>query len=297
LPHQRRCNQHTVRAIPIAELADALTESSNLLPAAGVAALVLPIAGIAGWRFSLYSQLEVIRAKTVGNLVPSKARYVMQLGGTTKDLYYYPKTIGQVMVVGEDIQPLLFEQVGSSAGTPTLARKGSVAQLGFTPDASVDCVMSLNALGGLSEQQRQQAVREVIRVLKPGGFYVFIEPLTDEASPLRALISATDASKAMAASQLEDLLDNTGLDVKQVDVALAGQDPHAVGLARRTTAPAGSARSSTSSGSRGDKGPKGGDGDREALRKAAREGSGAQKGEKKGFASSSSSSSTASPSS
>lgn len=47
-------------------------------------------------RFWAYSQLEVITARMIGNFVPPNARIVLQLGGTTRDLYYYPKGTKQV---------------------------------------------------------------------------------------------------------------------------------------------------------------------------------------------------------
>lgn len=45
-----------------------------------------------------------------------------------------------------------------SAGTPTLAKKQSVANLGFCPDGAIDAVVCLKALGGLSPQQRALAI-------------------------------------------------------------------------------------------------------------------------------------------
>ena len=51
-----------------------------------------------GWRAYLYFQLEVITASMIGNYVPKGGASVLQIGGGTRDLYYYPKGTIQVAV-------------------------------------------------------------------------------------------------------------------------------------------------------------------------------------------------------
>jgi hypothetical protein len=53
----------------------------------------------------MYSQLEVITARMLGGFVPKAGGTVVQLGGGTRELYYYPMTVRQVTVVGEDVNP------------------------------------------------------------------------------------------------------------------------------------------------------------------------------------------------
>lgn len=56
-------------------------------------------------RFYLYSQLEVITAKMLSKYVPSggTGARILQLGGGTRELYYYPKDVVLVTNVGEKV--------------------------------------------------------------------------------------------------------------------------------------------------------------------------------------------------
>jgi hypothetical protein len=60
----------------------------------------------AALKFYLYSQLEVITAKMLSKYVPSggsTGARVIQLGGGTRELYYYPKDVVLVVNVGEKV--------------------------------------------------------------------------------------------------------------------------------------------------------------------------------------------------
>jgi hypothetical protein len=59
----------------------------------------------AALKFYLYSQLEVITAKMLGKYVPrgGTGARVIQLGGGTRELYYYPKDVVLVTNVGEKV--------------------------------------------------------------------------------------------------------------------------------------------------------------------------------------------------
>jgi hypothetical protein len=60
----------------------------------------------AALRFYNYSQLEVITAKMLGKFVPSGGNTgarVIQLGGGTRELYYYPKDVVLVTNVGDKV--------------------------------------------------------------------------------------------------------------------------------------------------------------------------------------------------
>lgn len=57
-------------------------------------------------KFYLYSQLEIITAKMLGKYVPTgtgTGARVIQLGGGTRELYYYPKDVVLVTNVGEKV--------------------------------------------------------------------------------------------------------------------------------------------------------------------------------------------------
>mmetsp|Transcript_19688 Transcript_19688/g.54960 ORF Transcript_19688/g.54960 Transcript_19688/m.54960 type:complete len:294 (+) Transcript_19688:69-950(+) len=208
-----------------------LCEQSFQIPAA--AALVLPVMGLAGYKLSLYSQKEVINARMLGNFIPEGARNIIQMNGSTRDIFYYPKSTVQIAVYGNDLKSGLFEQAGMQAQIPTVSFKKPASSLDAVPSNSVD---GIACLGGISESEprvQKRVITEALRVLKTGAPFIFIEPLADGASPLRPLFSG-NGSKAIATSTLEELLDVPGLDVLQVDVALDGSDPHAVGVATKS---------------------------------------------------------------
>lgn len=74
------------------------------------------VAGIAAAKAAAYSQLEVVRASMLSRHVKSGGAKVLQLGGNTKDLYYYPSGTVQVTVVGPDENAALWETAGMNAG-------------------------------------------------------------------------------------------------------------------------------------------------------------------------------------
>ncbi|KAJ9508937.1 hypothetical protein QJQ45_028262 [Haematococcus lacustris] len=242
------------------------------------------------WRFSLYSQLEVITARMLGVHVPPSSATVVQLHGSTRALFYYPKNTKQVIAVAPDLTPgklaidwaaievstpqgqgqaanhplvlamvpllllllllplltrCLWGEAGVQALMPCRALKQSPADLGSLATGSVDAVTCLGALASCPEDQQGRVLAEVVRVLKPGAPCVIIEPVREGASPVRWLLSQVQGKAlgpglstlvAAAAARLEELLGIAGLEVVQVDVALEGADPHAVGLVRRSSA-------------------------------------------------------------
>ncbi|GLI68178.1 hypothetical protein VaNZ11_012520, partial [Volvox africanus] len=174
---------------------------------------VVALGGVAAWRFALYGQLEYITAAMLSNYVPKgePGPRVIQLQGGTRELYYYPKSTVQVTVVGENINKGLVEQAGLQAAVPTTAKMQSPANLGFAADTSVDAVVSVGAIAGMSESQRVAFATEALRVLKPGCPIIFVERTE---SHLQGWKERRDA-----------------FELVQWDVALEGQDPHAVGVA------------------------------------------------------------------
>ncbi|GIL79577.1 hypothetical protein Vretifemale_8899 [Volvox reticuliferus] len=191
---------------------------------------VIAIGGVAAWRFAVYGQLEYITAAMLTNYVPKgePGPRVIQLQGSTRELYYYPKSTLQVTVVGENINKGLLEQAGLQAAVPTTAKTQSPANLGFAADASVDAVVSIGAIAGMSEPQRAAFATEVLRVLKPGCPIIFVERIPG-GLPIR-FIGAS--SFTLAESFLQGWKDRQdAFELVEWDVALEGQDPHAVGVA------------------------------------------------------------------
>ena len=60
--------------------------------------IVLLLNSLAGWFFYLYSQLEYITAAMLTRHVPrdGNGATVIQIGGGTKDIFYYPRNTLQV---------------------------------------------------------------------------------------------------------------------------------------------------------------------------------------------------------
>jgi SAM-dependent methyltransferase len=125
----------------------------------------------------------------------------------------------------------LMEQAGITAAVPTIVKQQSITDLRFQADASVDAVVALGVISQLNAQQRQQCLDEAARVLKPGMPLVFIEPVQEGGSPLRGLIGVSAGKQALPSAELEALQQSRAFSYSQFDVALQGQDPHAVGVA------------------------------------------------------------------
>lgn len=104
--------------------------------------------------------------------VANAARVVM-LGGSTKDVFYFPEGTINVTAVDPDLSISLFEQAGMTAGVPVSAVKATaLAHLRSLPAASVESVVAINKLKG--GREAEEVVIEGYRVLKPGGTFVFI---------------------------------------------------------------------------------------------------------------------------
>lgn len=127
----------------------------------------------------------------------------------------------------------LMEQAGVTAAVPTLVKQQPITDLAFQPDSSIDAVVALNMLSDLEPQQQQQCLREISRVLKPGMPLVFVEPLAEGGSPLRGIVKVS-SGQGVTSTQLELWQSNPAFSYVQWDTALAGQDPHAVGVAVRS---------------------------------------------------------------
>lgn len=124
------------------------------------------------------------------------------------------------------------------ANVPTIARQQSPANLGFLANSSVDAVVSLRGLGPLPPAARAMLISEAARVLRPGCPFIFIESLQGGGSPVRPFVGGAPVAQQLSVETLEALKSSPLFDVVRWDVALEGQDPHAVGLAMRSAAQA-----------------------------------------------------------
>lgn len=157
---------------------------------------------------------------------PGGAR-VLQLGGSTRDIYYYPAGTQQVTVGGPDVKAGLWEQIGMQAKVPVAAVMQDVQKvLSSQAGSTFDSVVMINQMGQWADPQ--QLLSQVVRVLKPGGTFVFVQRI--KGGPLQALQGG--GSSAVDPAVLEAVQQYSGWDFVQWDEALAGTgDPHAVGVA------------------------------------------------------------------
>ena len=126
------------------------------------------------------------------------------------------------------------EQAGVTAAVPTVVKQQPITNLSFQADSSVDAVIALGVLSELSQQQRQQCMDEIVRVLRPGMPLIYVEPLEEGGSPLRGLVGVAASKQPLTTAELESMKQSPAFAYTQFDVALEGQDPHAVGVAIRS---------------------------------------------------------------
>lgn len=168
------------------------------------------------------------------NNVPKGGASVVQLGGSgTRELYYYPKDLGKLIATGEGVNKGLIEQAGITAGVPVVAKPGAPEKglAEWAAEGSLDAVVSLGTMAGMTPMQRSAFLDAAARALKPGGRLIFVEKQESGASPLRGLVGAS--GPALDDASIAALRSAPGFATCTIDVALEGQDPHAVGLAIR----------------------------------------------------------------
>ncbi len=119
-----------------------------------------------GWEPPRYGRLK---PKLLGALEGE----VVEIGpGSGVNLKYYRD---DVRWTGVEPNTFLHERIrhrASGLGTPVRLLAGSAERLDL-PDGSVDAVVGTLVLCSVGDQAR--ALAEVVRVLKPGGRYVFVE--------------------------------------------------------------------------------------------------------------------------
>ena len=185
--------------------------TSLLLPAGGVLLL-----GGVGYLVYLYSQIEYITAAMLSRHVPQSAS-VIQVGGGTKELFYYPKSTDKVVVVGENVNKSLMEQGGLQAGTPTICKDTSPSEMRFAGTSTVDSIVCIRAFGQLGSLTGEGFLVEAARVLKPGGKLIFVEQASS-----KILSSLSTKSKMFDQVEYDPFLD--GLYPHVAGVAIKSKD-------------------------------------------------------------------------
>lgn len=197
--------------------------------------------------FTKSYEAEVARYKSqiFSNLKEKKANKILELGiGTGPNLSYYASD-SDVHVVGIDPNPEMEKYARSaatSAGLPLsnfefLHAVGEVIPLS---DASVDAVVGTLVL--CSVKDVDMTLKEVRRVLKPGGVYVFVEHVAaKDGTFLRFLqrvldpLQQTVADGCHLSRETGENISKAGFSSVELDIAFLSNatfvNPHVYGIA------------------------------------------------------------------
>ncbi|CAA3022696.1 methyltransferase-like protein 7A isoform X2 [Olea europaea var. sylvestris] len=192
-------------------------------------------AEIAGYKSQLFSNLR------------GKAHKILEIGvGTGPNLKYYANDPG-IHVFGIDPNSKMKKYALVAAEAAGLQPSNfefmqAVAEALPVDDASVDAVVGTLVL--CSVKDVDMTLQEVRRVLKPGGFYVFVEHVAANDGTIHRLVQGVlDPLQQMVADGCH-LTRNTGtsiakagfsdLDINQVVLSTASLvNPHIYGIARK----------------------------------------------------------------
>jgi SAM-dependent methyltransferase len=149
---------------------------------------------------------------------------VLEIGcGTGENLKYYAACAGVSRVILVEPNPFMHPKLVDAARAAGLTeatmelRTGRAESLHFVPTGSVDVVVCTLVLCSVADPPA--AVREALRVLKPGGRFLFIEHVAAEGQGQRA---AAVAQRIVAATGLWAVLgDGCCVDRRTGDVVKA----------------------------------------------------------------------------
>jgi hypothetical protein len=209
LDHHRppRRNYIAITAI-VSQLSDALVNPTVVAPTA----VGLILAAIGALRFYTYSQIELITASMLSRHVKPGGARVLQVGGSTRDLYYYPKgtTSVTILLQKEGESSGFWEQAGLQAQVPVdIVRKSEGIREG-----SYDSVVAFNQLDSKKMISNTPLITKLKESLKPGGTFIFIQKLSD----------------GVEESTIDKLVDSPSWDFCQWDSFLGGIDGHVAGV-------------------------------------------------------------------
>ncbi len=105
-PHMTHATPHAMTTLSaLADLSTEVGTEFTLAPAAVGLALLGAGASVLAARAAVYARLQYVVAALLGNRIPPTATTVLQLCGSARDLYYYPRTVTQVTVVDPAAKP------------------------------------------------------------------------------------------------------------------------------------------------------------------------------------------------
>lgn len=120
-----------------------------------------------------HGKYEAVVAARKPDLFAGLSGTVVEIGpGAGVNLPYYPRGIQWIGVEPNPFMDRYLRRQATELGMEIEVRRGSAEHLPMA-DASVDAVVSTLVLCSVSDPQA--VLREVLRVLKPGGRFTFIE--------------------------------------------------------------------------------------------------------------------------
>lgn len=209
----------------VAALESLTNPSDILLPTAFASAV-----GFLTIKFIAYSQLELLRTTFLSRYVRPNGAKVLQIGGSTRDLYYYPRGTVQVTAGGKNITPGLWEQAGIQARIPVRAIQADTRQcLASQAGSSFDSVVFIDQL--IHDDDGKLLIQEAWRILKPQGTFIFVQQIPGNtiASLIRLGNSANNSNNDI----VEVITSSHAWDVCQWEIAAEGLDPHVIGMASK----------------------------------------------------------------
>eukprot|EP01025_Chloroclados_australasicus_P048289 TRINITY_DN54676_c0_g1_i1.p1 TRINITY_DN54676_c0_g1~~TRINITY_DN54676_c0_g1_i1.p1 ORF type:complete len:251 (+),score=16.06 TRINITY_DN54676_c0_g1_i1:123-875(+) len=195
-------------------------ETSQILTF-GAIPVALGAAVYTGIRIYSYAELEVITARMLTTWVPHGGARVIQIGGGTRQLFYYPKDTVQVTVVGPYLNEDLIQQGGMQAAVPAIAKKLDYQDLSFSEDGTTDAVVIVNVLPQTKDMNK--LLSEAARVLKKECPLILIQRT-------KGLVPQIGQSVAQQ-QEIIDLIDKQlQFGEFKYDIALQKFDPHVIGV-------------------------------------------------------------------
>ncbi len=213
-------------------LLDDTASVMDALPVVGFGSIAL---GLGLVKVMAYSQLEVVRTAMLSRHVKQGNAKVLQLGGTTRDLYYYPTGTVKITVNDLGIKKGLFQQAGMTVGIPVEATSFEIMEcLSKTPTGSLDSVVSFEQFGDIEGASELSTIlSEIGRVLKPGGTFIFYQRLANGGF---AQLGSRSSGSVLQIGEIISSSVDTVWDFCEYDVAAQGLDAHDVGVAVRCMA-------------------------------------------------------------
>lgn len=135
-------------------------------------------------RFMLSAE-EACLVEWRGELLAGLAGEVLEIGaGTGANLPHYPAAVSRLVLTEPDRHMLAkLERRAARAGRAGVELRGAPSDALPFPDAAFDAVVSTLVLCSVTDLER--TLREVLRVLRPGGRFVFLEHVAAEDRPSR----------------------------------------------------------------------------------------------------------------